>query len=389
MKKAKSLLKKALKFMSSNKISIVGGGVIGLSLGWQLARKGAEVEIFERETAAKGAAWVAAGMLTPQAELGFEEIELFNLSRKSLELYPKFLEDLKEDSGLAVKMDRCGSLFAGFDRDDWARLRRLYDFREKVNLPAEWLTGSEAKELEPMLSPKCTCGLWMPDDAQIENRDLLNALHVAAKSKGCKIHENTEVSSVKIENGKVKAVIANGNEMELYNLVIAAGAWSKQIGGIPDSILPPVRPVKGQIMSLGLDSDSKVTHAIRGRDVYLVPKADGRLIVGASNEEMGFDTNPTAGVIYKILERAWETVPGIYEYPIREIKVGLRPGSRDHEPIVGDSEIEGLYFATGHYRSGILLAPITAVELSEWIVTGKISEALQHFQLSRFYKETA
>jgi glycine oxidase len=133
---------------------------------------------------------------------------------------------------------------------------------------------------------------------------------------------------------------------------------------------------------------NRVTHAIRGRDVYLVPKADGRLIVGASNEEMGFDTNPTAGEIYRLLERAWETVPGIYEYPIEEIQVGLRPGSRDHEPIIGDSEIEGLYFATGHYRNGILLTPITAFELSEWIVTGRKSEVLEPFQISRFHKET-
>ena len=374
--------------MLNKKISIIGGGVIGLSLGWQLARKGAEVEIFERETAGKGAGWVAAGMLTPQAELGFEEIELFNLSRKSLELYPKFLEDLKEDSGINVKMDRCGSLFTGFDGDDMRRLRRLYDFREKVNLPAKWFTGTEAKEIEPMLSPKCTCGVWMSDDAQVENRDLLGALHVAAKNRGCIIHENAEVSSVKIENKKVKAIFVNGNENEASNVVVAAGAWSKQIEGIPENILPPVRPVKGQIMSLSMEGDNRVTHAVRGRDVYLVPKADGRLIVGASNEEMGFDTNPTAGEIYRILERAWETIPGIYEYPIQEIKVGLRPGSRDHEPIVGDSDIEGLYFATGHYRSGILLTPITAVELSEWILTGKKSEVLAPFQLSRFYKET-
>ena len=374
--------------MLSKKVSIIGGGVIGLSLGWQLARKGTEVDIYERETAGKGAAWVAAGMLTPQAELGFEEIELFNLSRRSLELYPKFLEDLKADSGMDVKMDRCGSLFAGFDRDDMRRLRRMYDFREKVNLPAKWLTGSEAKDLEPMLSPKCTCGVWMPDDAQIENRDLLGALHVAAKNRGCIIHENAEVSSVKIENGKVKAIAVNESEIEVSNLVIAAGAWSKQIEGIPENILPPVRPVKGQIMSLRMEGENRVSHAVRGRDVYLVPKADGRLIVGASNEEMGFDTNPTAGEIYRLLERAWETVPGIYEYPIQEIKVGLRPGSRDHEPIVGDSEIEGLYFATGHYRSGILLTPITAIELSEWIISGKKSEVLAPFQLSRFYKET-
>lgn len=374
--------------LDNMKICIIGGGVIGLSVGWQLARKGAEVEVFERDIAGRGAGWVAAGMLTPQAELGFEEIELFRFMRKSLELYPKLLDELKEDSGMDVKMDRCGSLFVGFDRDDTTRLRRLYDFREKINLPAKWLSGSEAKELEPMLSPKCTCGLWMPDDAQVENRDLLSSLQTAFRKKGGHIHEIANVISVNIENSKVKGIKVNDKYVEVSNLVVAAGAWSKQLKGIPEHLLPPVRPVKGQIMSLRMEGENRVAHAIRGRDVYLVPKADGRLIVGASNEEMGFDTNPTAGEIYRLLERAWETVPGIYEYPIEEIQVGLRPGSRDHEPIIGDSDIGGLYFATGHYRSGILLTPITAYELSEWIISGKKSKLLAPYQLSRFYKET-
>ncbi len=372
----------------NKKITIIGGGVIGLSLGWQLARKGAEVEIFERDIAGRSAGWVAAGMLTPQAELGFEEIELFEFMRKSLEMYPKFLDELREDSGIDVKLDNCGSLFAGFDRDDMARLRRIYDFREKINLPARWLTGSEAKELEPMLSPKCTCGLWMPDDAQIENRDLLKALQVAVLKCGAHIHEIANVISVKIERGAVDEIMVNDKTVKVSKLVVAAGAWSKQIRGIPENLLPPVRPVKGQIMSLRMQAENKVSHAVRGRDVYLVPKADGRLILGASNEEMGFDTSPTAGEIYKLLERGWETVPGIYEYPIEEIQVGLRPGSRDHEPIIGDSEIEGLYFTTGHYRSGILLAPVTAYELSDWLVTGVKSEMLAPYNLSRFYKET-
>jgi glycine oxidase len=374
--------------LMEDKVTIIGGGVIGLSLGWQLLRKGAEVEIFERDLSGRGAGWVAAGMLTPQAELGFEEIELFNFMRKSLELYPRFLNELNEDSGIDVKIDNCGSLFAGFERDDMRRLRRIYDFREKINLPAKWLTGSEAKELEPMLSPKCTCGLWMPDDAQIENRELLKALLRAFRNKGGQIHEIANVFSIKIENSKIKGITVNDKYVEVSNLVVAAGAWSKQIQGIPENMLPPVRPVKGQIMSLSMEGDNRVKHAIRGRDVYLVPKADGRLIVGASNEEMGFDTNPTAGEIYRLLERAWETVPGIYEYPIQEIQVGLRPGSRDHEPIICDSEIEGLYFATGHYRSGILLTPVTAYELSDWIITGKKSELLAPYQLSRFYRET-
>ncbi len=294
---------------------------------------------------------------------------------------------MKEDSGIDVKLDKCGTLLAGFDRDDMERLRRFYDFRERVNMPVKWLTGTEAKEFEPMLSPKCTCGIWIPDDAQVENRDMLNALMAAFKKRGGKLHEIANVKSVKIENGRVNGITVNDKVLTASIVVVAGGAWSKQIEGIPENVLPPVRPVKGQIMSLRMEGDNRVTHAIRGRDVYLVPKADGRLIVGASNEEMGFDTNPTAGEIYRLLERAWETVPGIYEYPIQEIQVGLRPGSRDHEPIIGDCDVEGLYFATGHYRNGILLTPITAFELSEWIISGKKSETLKEFQLSRFYKE--
>jgi len=371
-----------------NRITIIGGGIIGLSLGWQLARKGREVQIFERDLAGRGACWVAAGMLAPQAEMGFEEIELFKLCRKSLELYPEFLDELFEDSGIRIEVERCGLLMPGFDRDDSERLRRLYDFREKVGLPVEWVTGSRARELEPLLSPKCTNAIWVPEDGQIDNRELMQALLDAFHKRGGLLHEIANVHEIKVENNRIVCIIVNDKEVKTSTLVVAAGAWSKQLQGLPENVLPPVRPVKGQILSLRMNPDFKINHAIRAPDVYLVPKKDGRLIVGASSEEMGFDTNPTAGEIFRLLERGWETVPAIYDLPIEEIQVGLRPGSRDHEPIIGDSEIEGLYFATGHYRNGILLAPITAFELSDWIATGNRSTTLEHFQLSRFYKET-
>jgi glycine oxidase len=197
------------------------------------------------------------------------------------------------------------------------------------------------------------------------------------------------VKSIVSQNGKIQAIITNEGEIEASLVILCAGAWSKQIEGIPEQLQPPVRPVKGQIISLKMNESVKLSHAIRAPDVYLVPKSDGRLLVGATNEEMGFDTNPTAGEIYRLLERGWETIPAIYDLAIDSIEVGLRPGSRDHEPIIGDTEIEGLYYATGHYRSGILLTPVTAKELSEWIVSGKRSDLLEPFQLSRFYKEVS
>lgn len=373
--------------MAEKKVVIIGGGIIGLSVGWQLLRKGIETEIFERGEAGKGAGWVAAGMLAPEAELGFEEMRLFDLCKKSLQLFPKFVNELTEDSGLEVELDNCGSLLVGFDRDDNERLRRLFVFRESAGLPVEWRSGSEARELEPLLSPKCTGAIWIPDDAQVDNRAMLQALKAAFKLKGGILHEYSIISSIKTNNGKITGIMTAGEELSYTDVIIAAGSWSRQIEGIPDNLLPPVRPVKGQIISLKMNDEVRLTRSIRAPDVYFAPKSDGRLVLGASVEEMGFDINPTAGEIFRLLERGWETVPSIYDLQIDSIDVGLRPGSRDHEPIIGDSYIDGLYFATGHYRNGVLLTPITAYELSNWIAEDKPSEILKNFQLSRFYKE--
>ncbi len=370
------------------KTIIIGGGIIGLSVGWQLAKKGINVEILERDTAGRSASWAAAGMLAPQAEMGFEDIELFYLCRKSLGLYPKFCNELYEDSGIKVEVEKTGCILPAFDRDDAERLHRLYDFREKIGMPVVWLTGSEAREVEPFLSPRCTGAIWIDDDAQINNRLLLEALKKAFVKCGGKLYEEHNVEKVIISGGKVTGVHVHGNDINFDNVIVAGGAWSKQIQGLPENLLPPVRPVKGQIINLKLNDSCRITKVVRAPDVYLLPKSDGRLILGASVEEMGYDIQPTAGEIFRLLERGWEAVPSIYDLPIESIDVGLRPGSRDHMPIVGDSDIDGLFFATGHYRNGILLTPVTAYELSDWIVTGNVSETLKGFGISRFYKET-
>ena len=368
----------------SNKVLIIGGGIIGLSLGWQLAKKGKEVEILERDKAGRSASWVSAGMLAPHSEMGFEEMELFELCRKSLELYPQFMQEVSKDSGIQVEPELNGCILPAFDRDEIERLRRIYEFREKVGLPIKWMSGTEAREIEPYLSPKCTGAIWIEEDGQVNNRKLLEALKAAFINCGGKLFEDHQVDEIIIKDGKIYGAQFHNINAEYDNIVIAAGAWSKQIKGIPENVIPPVRPVKGQIISLRMNDSCRLTKVVRAQDVYLLPKSDGRLIVGATNEEMGFDLNPTAGEVYRLLERGWETVPSIYDLPIDSIDVGLRPGSRDHEPIIGDCEIEGLYFATGHYRNGILLTPITAYELSDWMVSGNPSEILKPFQLSRF-----
>ncbi|MCC6864693.1 MAG: glycine oxidase ThiO [Ignavibacteria bacterium] len=369
-------------------IAIIGGGIIGLSVGWQLAKKGLKVAIYERSKAGQGASHAAAGMLAPQAEMGFEDIEMFNLCRKSLEMYPKFVDELYSDTGIKVEVEKTGCILPGFDRDDTERLRRLFDFREKVGLDVIWLTGSEAREIEPFLSPRCTGAIWIYDDAQINNRLLLNVLKKAFVICGGKLFEDHEVENINIEGKNIKGIYVHGSFLNYDTVIVAAGSWSKQINGIPEYLQPPVRPVKGQIISLRLNETCRITKVVRAPDVYLLPKSDGRLVIGASVEEMGYDLNPTAGEIYRLLERGWQAVPAIYDLPIESIDVGLRPGSRDHMPIIGNSDVNGLYFASGHYRNGILLTPVTAFELSEWISAGIKSEILNGFGIQRFYKET-
>lgn len=370
-----------------NKVLIIGGGIIGISIGWQLARQGLKVVIFEKDVAGGSASFTAAGMLAPQAEMGFEDLELFYYCRKSLNLFDRFCDELYCDSNISVMPEKTGCILPGFERDDMERLRRLYDFREKVNLPVEWLSASEAREIEPFLSPRCTGAIWIKDDAQINNRLLLNALKKAFMNSGGILREFVEIEKIEIRNGKVQGVVSGAYREESDTVVIAAGSWSKLIKGLPEVLIPPVRPVKGQIINLNFNKSCGLKKIVRAPDVYLLPKSDGRLVIGASVEEAGFDTSPTAGEVFRMLQRAWEAVPSIYDLPIQSIEAGLRPGSRDHMPIIGDCEVEGLYFATGHYRNGILLAPVTAYELSQLITKGIVTEDIKRFSINRFYKK--
>ncbi|MEJ5350930.1 MAG: glycine oxidase ThiO [Melioribacteraceae bacterium] len=369
------------------KIYIVGGGIIGLAVGWQLVRNGKNVEIYESNTAGKAASWVAAGMLAPYAESYFEGLELFELCKESLDLYPKFIDELKEDSGISLNLDKCGTLIIGFNRDDVERIQRLYNFYVQNQFPVYWLDGEEAREIEPMLSPKTIAAIWIPDEAQIDNRALIEALKIAFVKREGHIYENKLVDEIKLYNNKVVGIKVNNSFIDTSNskVILAAGSWSKKIEGLSEEILPPVRPVKGQIISLNMNGSFKLTHIIRAPDVYLTPKSDGRLLVGASSEEKGFDLNPTAGEIMWLLRRAWEAVPYVYELSINELSVGLRPGSRDNAPIIGQSKIENLYYATGHYRHGILLTPITAYGMKELIMTNTIIDYIKPFQPSRFF----
>jgi glycine oxidase len=365
-------------------IIIAGGGVIGLAIGWRLARAGAAVKLFEKNAIGRGASWSAAGMLAPLSEVGFEEQDFLKLGRESLRRFPGFLQELKDDSGIGVPLDTRGTLIIGLDRDDKERLRRLYGFREHLGLPVEWLSGTAAREIEPLISPRTSSAIWIPDDHQVDNRLLVEALKAAFEKCGGELLEHCAVTSIRTRGGRLRGVTTGTDTFDASAAVIAAGCWSKQIEGIPAELKPPVRPVKGQILTLRMDPSCPLTHVVRAPDAYLLPKEDGRLILGASEEEMGFDTSVTAGPVYKLLERGWEAIPSIYDLVIDEIQAGLRPGSRDHDPIVGETPIEGLFYATGHYRHGILLAPVTGYEMCDLILDGKSSELFQPFKPARF-----
>jgi len=369
-------------------ILIVGGGIIGLSVGWQLLRHGFAVTLIERDEAGHSASWASAGMIAPHAEAGFEDMDLLKLDRASLEAYPQFLDELKADTDIEVVLDQRGTLIVGLDRDDTLWLRRLYDFREHLGFPLEWMSGSEAREKEPSLSPKVVSAMWLPKDAQIENRELLNALRKAFLLKGGSLLEHCEVLEILVKDGRAIGVKTPKEVIEGSEIILAAGSWSREISGIPEALRPPVRPVKGQVMTATRDESCPLECMIRSPRIYLAPKLNGRLSIGASTEEKGFHTIPTIGIFRDILDEAWRAMPSIYDLEIEEFIAGLRPGSRDHAPIIGHSGINNLIYATGHYRHGILLAPITAYEILK-LMKKETSELLLPFSPMRFHEKTA
>ena len=378
--------------MKNKKILIIGGGVIGLGIGWQLAKAGASVTIYERAEAGRAASWAAAGMLAPLAEAHTEEPELLKLGCQSLALYPQWVRELEADAEMSIGYRVEGTLIVGLEPDDTHQLRHLYASQQALGLDVEWLTGRAARDIEPALSPRVTAAIRCESDHQVDNRLMLKALRRAYQKYEGVLCENITVERIVIESEVGTGVQTQESFQAADVIILAAGCWSAHIEGLPDTLIPPVRPVKGQMLALQMEEGitlKNVIRTVRARyptSVYLVPRTDGRLIVGATSEEMGFDTRLTAGGVFELLRGAWEAVPGIYELPLLETWTGLRPGSRDNAPILGKTAIENLIYATGHYRNGILLTPITAYEISKLILTGETSEIIAPFRLDRFLK---
>lgn len=373
---------------SEKRVLIIGAGTIGLGIGWTLARAGLPVTLFDRGTPGRAASWKAGGMLTPDAELQFEEPELYRLNRESLRRWPDFVETLEADTGIDLGFRTEGTLTVAPDEDSAAAMERVYRFQQKVGADVERLSGAEARDREPFLAPH-VAGAVYTDDAQVNNRALVRALADGIRTHGGTLYTDTPIDAVEPDAEAPAVVTSDGDRFEGRRVIVAAGAWSRQIEGLDAAIRPPVRPVKGQIIEMQSTRAFDLRHVVRGPDAYLVPKADGRLLVGATSEEKGFERNVTGGGLYTLLEGAIELVPGIRELPVRDIGVGLRPGTRDNAPLLGPSGAPGILYATGHYRHGILLTPVTAQEIARLVQTDTVSEWLDPFRPARFAETTS
>jgi glycine oxidase len=366
------------------RVGIIGGGVIGLGIGWRLAQAGCAVTLFERDRAGSGASHAAAGMLAAGIETEPGERDLFTLNHQSQALWPDFAADVQAASGLDIGYRTEGTLRIALTRDDAAKLRHELAFQQSMGVALEWLTPAQAREREPYLDAKLAGAVFSPADHQVDNRKLAPALAAAFSKAGGVLREGQKIERIEIEAGRARALRTANGLHEFDVIVLAAGAWSGLIEGFPPL---PVRPVKGQMLALQMNPASPLAHhVIWAPGVYIVPRADGRLVIGATVEERGFDGAITAGGLLALLDGAWRALPGIEELPVIETWVGFRPGSRDDAPILGASGIDGLIFATGHHRNGILLTPVTVAAVTETILSGVSDPRILPFSMTRFQK---
>ncbi|MCX5334772.1 MULTISPECIES: glycine oxidase ThiO [unclassified Streptomyces] len=370
-------------------VLVVGGGIIGLVTAWRAAQRGFATAVVDPEPGG-GAAQVAAGMLAAVTELHYGEQTLLGLNLASARRYPEFTAELTELTGHDLGYRRCGTLAVALDADDRAHLRELHALQQESGLESEWLSGRECRRLEPMLAPGVRGGLRVDGDHQIDPRRLIKALLAACEHAGVVFHRLWAERLDLVGDRAAGITATDGTRLGAAQVVLAAGSLSGRLAGVPDYVLPPVRPVKGQVLRLTVPQryapflNRTVRAVVRGSQVYLVPRENGELVIGATSEEQGWDTTVTAGGVYELLRDAHELVPGITELPLTETRAGLRPGSPDNAPLLGPTELPGLLLATGHYRNGVLLTPVTGDAMAHVLTTGELPDEVRPFTPRRF-----
>jgi glycine oxidase len=360
---------------------VIGAGLIGLACAWRASRRGLSVLVVDRAPEpGAGASCVAAGMLAPVTEADFGEEAPLRVNLAGRERWAGFAAELEEVGGLSTGYRETGALVVAADRDDAESLRRLHDFQRSLGLDARWLPPSRCRRLEPGLSPRIAGGILAPQDASADPRATVAALAAAVEE----VSLGLEVESIVHDGTRVTGVRTAAGTVACGQVVVAAGAWSSALD--PAGAGPPVRPVKGQILELRVRGGpaEPLERVVRTPRCYLVGRGDGRVVLGATVEEQGFDTTVTAGGIYGLLEAAWEVWPEVAELELLGARAGLRPGTPDNAPVVGHGELDGLIWATGHWRNGVLLAPLTGDLVAELLMGGSLPGELAALEPARF-----
>jgi glycine oxidase len=372
-------------------VLVIGAGVIGLASAWRIAQKGLRVAVIDREAPGSGATRVAAGMLAPLGEASWGEEALLRLNLASAGMYPEFAAELADVSDRHVGYRRCGALHVALDRDEAEELNRRNDLYASLGLEAEWLRPRLCRELEPGLATAIAGGVHARDEGEVDPGSLVAALVVALERAGAKLVAGAEVVGAVIEADRVAGVrTADGRELRGDHVVLASGWWSGRAAWLPPEARPPIRPVKGQILALrGSPDEPLCEHIVATQWVYVVPRADGRVAVGATVEERGADLTVTAGGVHELLREAYRVLPDVAELELTAAVAGLRPGTPDNAPVIGPGAIDGLVVASGHYRNGILLAPITAAAVAALVAGEPPPEDAAPFGAERFEEATA
>lgn len=364
---------------------VVGGGVVGLAVAWRARRRGLDTLVVERERTGAGASGVAAGMLAPVTEVDFGEERLLALNLAGLERWRDFAAELSERSGCDTGYRCSGALVVAADRDDAEELRRLAGLGRSLGLEASWLSGRECRRLEPGLSPRVTGGIDAPREGHVDPVATVAALRAAYVDEGGELLEGVAVERIDLTSDPARVegvVLSDGTPIRAEHVVVAAGAWSGGLG----VEAPPVRPVKGQILTLRTEPGAPrlAARLVRTPRCYVVSRADGRVVIGATTEERGFDLRVTAEGVFRLLEAAREVLPDVDELELVDARAGLRPGTPDNAPVIGDGDVEGLIWATGHGRNGVLLAPVTADAVAALLYGEAPADDIAPFGPARF-----
>jgi glycine oxidase len=359
---------------------VVGGGIIGASLAFELANRKLSVLILDRQEPGQEASWAAAGMLGPEPESA-EDLAIVLHAKMSLASYPAFIEKIEETSGLKAGFRRDGALKIFFGPNGPSERDRATAAHRQAGLATSSITISEARAIEPSIATGASAAAWLPDECSVDPRALTSAVLAACTKGGVEIRAGIAAEQIFEKDGRCEGVIAGGEKLHSKHIIVAAGCFSAGVNGVGQ--YAPTSPVRGQIVAL-LPAQGGLKCVLRSERGYVVPRNDGRIIAGSTSEHVGFEKKTTTDGIQQILNAAIELAPVLANATIADAWSGLRPDTPDHLPILGPAEPEGLWIATGHYRNGILLAPGTAKVMADWIVDGKSSLALEQFSPRRF-----